>query len=206
MKLSIVLTTYNLEQYIAECLNSIMPQMTDDCELIIVDDYSKDRTKQIIIDTLKAYNTKNHIRIFHKINEGVSGARNSGTRIAQGEYIAFIDGDDTVGRNYINEITKAIKSKNDYYELSWKNICEPKLTHYAGRLPQWNKAVWARVYNRAIIKIEFKHGCEWGEDGLFNRENLKEGMTRGIIEPVIYNYRNERKGSLTEKYTKGAKG
>jgi len=202
VKLSIIIPTYNVEEYITQCLNSIVRYLTVDCQLIIVDDCSTDHTVEIIEHIINGNCRSQLVKL--KENKGVSNARNVGLELAKGEYVAFIDGDDWVRANYVREILNVVDTKKDWYELSWCFINSPNATFIAGRLPRWNKSVWARVFNRSIIKVEFDIKHEWGEDGLFLRENIKEGMTCGYIYKTIYMYRNNRDGSLSVKY-KGKK-
>lgn len=91
--LSIVIPAYNIEQYIARCLDSLIHQTYNNLEIIVVDDGSKDNTPAI----LDEYAIKDkRIRVIHKVNEGVSIARLTGMKQCKGDYIGFVDGDDTV--------------------------------------------------------------------------------------------------------------
>lgn len=97
MLISIVIAAYNVEKYVARCLNSVLNQNFNDYEIIIVNDCSTDRTLQII-NEIASENDK--IKVINKDkNEGLSEARNSGLSIASGKYVAFIDGDDFVEKN-----------------------------------------------------------------------------------------------------------
>ncbi len=89
--ISIIIPVYNIEEYIAECLNSVLAQTYENIEVICVNDQSPDGS----LDILKAYAEKDsRIKIIDKQNEGVSLARNAALSLASGEYIMFIDGDD----------------------------------------------------------------------------------------------------------------
>lgn len=91
--LSIVIPAYNIEQYIARCLDSLIHQTYNNLEIIVVDDGSKDNTPAI----LDEYALKDkRIKVIHKVNEGVSIARLTGMKQCKGDYIGFVDGDDTV--------------------------------------------------------------------------------------------------------------
>lgn len=91
MKVSFIIPVYNIEKYIRECVESILSQTYTDFEVILVDDGSKDSSPKICDELSKE---DSRIRVLHKVNGGLSDARNEGVKLAQGEYIIFIDGDD----------------------------------------------------------------------------------------------------------------
>ncbi|MBD2175764.1 glycosyltransferase family 2 protein [Pseudanabaena sp. FACHB-1998] len=88
-KVSVIVPVYNVEKYIEETIRSVLSQTFTDFELIIVDDESKDRS----IEICKSF-TDSRIKIIHQKNRGLAGARNTGIRHAQGEYLALLDSDD----------------------------------------------------------------------------------------------------------------
>ena len=92
-KISAILPVYNVEQYIKDCLDSIINQTMDDIEIICVNDGSLDNSLQV----LEEYAQKDaRIKIISQENQGQGIARNNGLKIANGEYITFIDPDDWV--------------------------------------------------------------------------------------------------------------
>ena len=89
--LSVIVPVYNTEKYLRECLDSVINQTLKDIEIICINDGSTDRS----LDILKEYALKdNRIKIIDKKNEGVAAARNDGIRIANGEFVCFMDSDD----------------------------------------------------------------------------------------------------------------
>ena len=89
--LSVILPAYNCEAFLTQTLENVLLQLTEDCELIVVDDGSSDATAEI----LKRYEgRKENLRIAYRDHAGVSGARNHGLDLARGKYIAFLDCDD----------------------------------------------------------------------------------------------------------------
>lgn len=90
-RFSIIVPVYNVEQYLDECVRSVLAQTFSDFELILVDDGSKDRSGTLC-DQLAATDTR--IRVIHQENQGLSGARNTGIRAATGDYLMFLDSDD----------------------------------------------------------------------------------------------------------------
>lgn len=203
MKLSIIIPAYNVENYIVECLSSLMFQLTSETELIIIDDCSTDRTALLIRKIIKPYQDKITFVPFVK-NQGVSAARNKGLELAKGDYIAFIDGDDSVSSEYINSIFYALKSNCDVYKLSWA-MSNKVIIYRADKLPDWNCSVWSRILRKDLIKHQFQVGLNFGEDGLFLGQNVLSHHSVGYILNVIYKYRNGRIGSLTNTYLEGKK-
>lgn len=96
--ISVIVPCYKVEMYVASCINSIISQTYKNLEIILVDDGSPDRSGMIC----EEYAAKDdRIKVIHKENGGLSDARNAAIDIAQGEYITFIDSDDTVSNDHI---------------------------------------------------------------------------------------------------------
>lgn len=122
-KYSFVIPVYQVEQYLDECITSILCQTCQDYEIILVDDGSKDRSGEMC-DVYAAEHEK--IRVIHQENAGLSAARNTGARHAVGEYIVFLDSDDywndREGLNKIDALTRpdvdivAFGSQDYYYD------------------------------------------------------------------------------------------
>ena len=91
--LSVVVPVYNVERYLAACLSSVLEQSHRDLEVIVVDDGSTDRSSEIA-DRFAAADPR--VRVVHQRNAGLGAARNAGTRLAVGRYLAFADSDDVV--------------------------------------------------------------------------------------------------------------
>lgn len=103
-RVSVIVPIYQVEAYLARCLDSILAQTFADYELILVNDGTKDGCPEI----MQAYAEKDgRIRQVHKENGGLSSARNAGLDVAQGEYIAFVDSDDYVGPTWLEDIVHA---------------------------------------------------------------------------------------------------
>ncbi|MBQ6143013.1 MAG: glycosyltransferase [Clostridia bacterium] len=103
--ISVIVPVYNCEKYIKKCAESIINQTFKDLEIIFVDDGSKDESGKIC-DSLKQQDER--IKVIHQENKGVSSARNEGLKIASGDYISFVDGDDYLSR--------------DMYEFLYENL------------------------------------------------------------------------------------
>lgn len=109
--ISVISPVYNVEKYIKNLIISLNNQTFKDFELILVDDGSKDNSINIAIEELK--NTDIDYRIITKENGGQSTARNAGIKAANGKWLVLLDSDDTVQKNYLNNLYEAIKDKKE---------------------------------------------------------------------------------------------
>ena len=98
-KISVIVPVYNAEKYLEKAVNSLTNQTFKNLEIILIDDGSKDASPKIC-DSLMSKDER--IKVIHGENKGASHARNKGVEIAKGEYIAFVDADDTVNKEYIS--------------------------------------------------------------------------------------------------------
>ncbi len=103
--ISVIVPIYGIERYVGHCIESLMRQTYQNLEIILVDDGSPDRCPQIC--DLYASKDK-RIKVIHKENGGIVTARKAGVKIAQGEYIGFVDGDDWVGEGYFQSMLNTI--------------------------------------------------------------------------------------------------
>ncbi|MBE5821327.1 MAG: glycosyltransferase [Clostridiales bacterium] len=104
--ITVIVPVYNVEKYIRNCIESIINQTYSNLEIILVDDGSLDSSPQIIDEYAKK---DKRIRVIHKENGGVSSARNAGLKIASGEYITFVDSDDTINSKIYEILYNLIK-------------------------------------------------------------------------------------------------
>ena len=109
-KISVIVPVYNGQDYIERCLQSIINQTYKNLEIIIVDDGSEDNSLNII-NKIKA--TEDRLIIINNKHSGVSAARNSGIENATGDWIIFVDGDDTLEKNAIENLSCSISEKID---------------------------------------------------------------------------------------------
>ena len=105
-KVSIVVPVYKVESYLRRCLDSIVSQTYKNIEVILVDDESPDNCGQICEEYASKYP---YITVLHQKNQGLSGARNSGAKIATGDYVTFIDSDDFVTNDYVEYLMDLIE-------------------------------------------------------------------------------------------------
>lgn len=105
--ISVIVPIYNAEKYIRRCIESILAQTFIDFELLLIDDGSKDNSKAICDIYLKK---DDRIKVLHKINGGVSSARNLGLNYAKGKWVAFVDSDDWLEKSYLENFIQIVKN------------------------------------------------------------------------------------------------
>lgn len=119
--LSIIIPVYNVEKYLARCLDSILNQNISNYEIILVDDGSKDKSGDICDE----YSTKyRNVNTYHKENGGASDARNYGIKKATGDYIWFIDSDDYIDDDCLGKIIDIMKNKESDVIICQSKIAE----------------------------------------------------------------------------------
>jgi glycosyltransferase involved in cell wall biosynthesis len=139
-KVSIIVPIYNVEKYLARCLDSLLAQRLKEIEIIAVNDGSTDSSLEIV----NIYSAKdNRIRVINQPNKGVSSARNAGISAASGAFVGFVDPDDWIDEEmYITMYNQAIREKVDIVMCSYirefgshskvKKFNLPNLTRYEG--------------------------------------------------------------------------
>ena len=108
-KISVIVPIYKVEKYIRRCIDSIINQTYKDLEIILVDDGSPDNCPKIIEEYAKL---DSRIKVIHKENGGLSSARNAGMKIATGDYLAFVDSDDTIDIKMYEVLYDVLKRNN----------------------------------------------------------------------------------------------
>lgn len=103
---SVIIPVYNVQDYLARCIDSVLAQTYTDLEIILVDDGSLDSSGDICDEYDLKYR---HLRVIHKVNGGLSDARNAGLDVAQGQYVTFIDGDDYVHPRFVEALMNTIQ-------------------------------------------------------------------------------------------------
>ena len=218
LKLSFILPVYNVEAYLPHCVNSILSQMTDDCEIILVDDGTKDHSDQICDD----YAARDpRIRVIHKENGGLSSARNAGMDIAQGEYLCFVDSDDYIVENTVPGLLDWIRDRGAdvCFLKTWKiypdgsrealaeelngsclrgNKAEA-LEHLATR-PVYPGSAWAKLWRRDFLErnhFRFPGDRRLSEDLIFCLNAYLKAERLDCLDFPFYCYRQARPGSIT---------
>ncbi len=217
-KVSVIIPVYNVEQYLERCLDSVINQTYKNLEIICVNDCSPDDSIKI----LKDYSKKDDriIIINKEKNEGLSAARNSGLKIADGDYIYFLDSDDWIDSNYIEKMVEAIEETNCEVVLNTainvfgakNNIAEnffreralneqgPKIIEAKLAIMTYVWNTWAHLWKKSFlnrINAQFPNGYLY-EDLYFQAITYIHLDKLCIIEKSRYNYLVREKSITNE--------
>lgn len=214
-QVSIVIPVYNSAGYLEKIIEQLLEQTHEEMEIIFVDDGSSDNSAEII----KKYEEKDkRIRYIYQDNSGPSKARNTGIDFAQGEYLTFVDSDDSVANDYIAKLCEGISQNkadvcccgytclerdkkythNDYYpmERNEKEKFLEKLFEGTGG------TTWGKIYRTEIIKsndIKFDERYRLCEDQLFALEVFLRCKIFSSIDCNGYYYNRLNENSLVNK-------
>lgn len=204
---SVIVPVYNKQEYLHQCIESVLSQSFNDFELLLIDDGSIDSSSTICDEYAKQ---DPRITVYHKLNGGVSSARNLGLDVLRGQYVVFVDSDDTIGTGYIASL---IPNRSEDFIIDSSDQRSPKMNDafYEGKsaidkaLVGWHiLCPWGKMYKTDIIsnrKIRFDESLKGGEDTLFNIEFLKYVSLIRTASSAGYNYNVDVTGSLSRAYT-----
>lgn len=110
-KISVIIPVYNVEKYLSKCIESVLAQDFSDYEILLIDDGSTDNSGKICDEYAEKYSA---IKVIHQQNNGLGGARNTGIENAQGEYLLFVDSDDTINEKTLSALYDiAVRNNSD---------------------------------------------------------------------------------------------
>lgn len=196
---SVIVPCYNAAGTVERCIRSLLDQTYGDFEIITVNDGSSDGTSDVL---RRLSEEDDRIIIIEQENSGVSAARNNGMKIAQGEYISFVDSDDYVEPIFLERLTDCISDADIsvcHYITETVDAVRPSETvsvedlYREMFLPQDNIAafVWNRLYRSSIVKelaLEFDEKIYACEDTFFNFMYMKNVSKAGICKEYLYHY------------------
>lgn len=195
--ISIIIPCYNAEKTIKRCLESVISQTYKNIEIVIINDGSIDKTDSII----KKYINDNRIKYYNRSNHGIGKTRNFGIKEATGEYITFLDSDDYLPNDAIDNLYKlAQKNKldlvvSDYY-VDNKNIKSEKIKSFPitnvkknpNLIFDINLAPWNKLYKKELIEnIKFEENLKY-EDAPFVVESIIKAKKIGKLDKETYYY------------------
>ena len=165
MKLSIIIPVYRVEATLDRCIESVLNQNLDDFEVILVDDGSPDDCPKMCDGWAEK---DDRIRVIHQANKGLSGARNAGIDIAQGEYITFVDSDDYIAENTYVPLMQMLESDStiDMIEYPTRDFDFNPPTVYTSMDDYWylgqaylHTYAWNKIYRSPLFNnIRFPQG------------------------------------------------
>ncbi|MET9564576.1 bifunctional glycosyltransferase/CDP-glycerol:glycerophosphate glycerophosphotransferase [Streptomyces tauricus] len=215
-RFSVIVPAYQVQAYLHECMASVLEQSFSDLELIVVDDCSPDACGAIA-DEFAARDPR--VRAVHlKENVGLGRARNAGMRAATGDYLVFLDGDDSLTPHALRDIADRIKETGDpdvlvydYARTFWSG--ETVRNVRAGQLHEEGPApfrlddrpglldvlmvVWNKAYRREFVeREEFAFPPGYYEDTPWTYPVLMAAETIATLDRVCVHYRQRRQGNI----------
>lgn len=222
--ISVIIPVYNIEQYIEECVESVLAQTYKNLQIILVDDGSTDRSGQIC-DSYK--NMDSRITVIHQENQGVTAARRKALDLAIGEYIGFVDGDDFIEHDMYRTLLDIITEnqldfvhsgycKNNNKKIFGVNACKTSVFQsYQDKIDICKEllkidgmveiapSLWSKLFRRKIIINEYNKVSDtqtYGEDLITVCRCVLSSKKFAVIPNAFYHYRS-RRDSITKKTT-----
>ena len=198
MFLSFIVPVFNTEEYLAQCLDSLLAQDIADYEILCVDDGSTDDSAAI----LDAYaHSHSNLLVIHQPNSGVAAARNAGLSAARGKYIWFVDSDDLIRENVLSMLVRRLEETDcDLLEIGGYQFVrtlsdEEKAmgSQLPDNVPGPGSVVWRSLIRREFLQrhdLRFRHPeLTHGEDGQFMYELSMENPRVASLDAPLYFYR-----------------
>lgn len=212
IKVSIIVSIYNVEKYLEKCLTSLIQQTYENLELLLVIDGSKDGSLQIADKFAKR---DSRIQVLEKENGGLSDARNYGLQQATGKYVIFFDGDDYAKKSFVEELVKRGEASQApiticSYQVETLNaneeIIETEIFSFLegnylkenfSKIPITNEIVgtlsyaWNKLYRREFLlkeNLQFEKGLSLIEDITFNADCFKKVSKVSFCEASLVHY------------------
>lgn len=214
--ISVIVPIYNNEMYLHACVDSIRVQSYTDLEILLIDDGSTDACGEIC-EAYAAEDTR--IRVFHQANAGVSAARNTGIDAACGDYLMFVDGDDTVHPQMAEKML-ALAERHSAQIAS----CVTKFPLRSGKMPLYppfeeffctgrealklalmsdrmNVSACNKLFLRSAVSAQrFPVGMSYGEDAVYVMNCLPRVQTVAVTSEELYNYRNNPNSAMKGRF------
>ena len=220
--ISVIVPVYNIEKYVSECINSLIAQTFSDIEIIAVDDGSTDNSGKIC-DEYAAKDKR--VKVIHKNNEGLVAARKTGLKVAVGEYVGYVDGDDWVEKDFYSALFNAAKEHDgdvvvagfsrDFMGKIEEKINGVSAGHYCGEelenvraelisfgdiyVPGIYTYVWNKLFKRNILE-KFQNAVPdeitIGEDAAVVFPFLAECNSVSVITDCSYRYRQHEESMV----------
>ena len=225
LKLSIVVPIYNVEQYLSKCVESLLHQdlRSEEYEIILVDDGSPDHCGEICDDYASRFA---NVKVLHRVNGGLSAARNSGIDAACGKYLQFVDSDDYLESNVLQTIVTKMETDcldilrfnyqnvNEKYEVFEPNRISKPFVDYRDQLCDgpsflterlgYGCYAWQFVIRRELLdSCRFKEGIYF-EDTEWTPRLLSKASRVTSTDLMTYNYLM-REGSITQSVDESKK-
>jgi len=210
---SVIVPVYNVEEYLARCVNSILSQTYANLEVILVDDGAKDSSGRICDEFAEK---DSRVRVIHKENGGLSSARNAGIDIAQGDWLEFVDSDDWLEPDAVENLlslalehqvelvvggrwdvsAKTGNKKKGLCPLTWEVISGEEMVSRIFRWDNCDSSACDKLFHRRLFReVRFPYGVVCEDVPIMYKIVLDAGRA-ALLDKPIYNYFH-RSGSIT---------
>ena len=213
-KISIIVPVYQSQQFLEQCISSILSQTMNDWELLLVDDGSIDKSGELCDSFAE---NDDRIRVFHKKNGGASSARNLGINNAFGEWITFVDSDDFIDRHFLEGLYQPLADGNelDFIHGGCMNYHNGQITSINQRYESYygndkdklfssfRGLIVSKLFKREILmknKILFDEKMKIAEDMLFTMQYLIHVDFFAYVSETGYYYRRDNFNSTTHRF------
>lgn len=218
---SVVVPVYNVEAYVAACLNSILDQDFDDFEVIVVNDGSTDRSLKVVEETIAQRQAGARVRVVTQDNRGLSEARNTGLDYCSGDYVCFVDSDDLLHPRYLQQLytrceadgTKLAICAISIFGQSFarehstshddtvfsRNVSGGRLQLNADVITNLFPSAWNKLYHTSLLE-----DLRWPRGLLFEDNPMHVELLQGLSEvsyvaAPLYLHRDDRDDRITRK-------
>lgn len=216
MKLSLIIPVYNVEKYISKCLSSCLNQniLSTDYEIIVVNDGSPDNSLNIINSFVLKYD---NIRVVTQENQGLSVARNNGLNVSKGEYVWFIDSDDSIEENCLAEICAKLSTGIDMLQIQYRYTYDSENLNTDAKIIKIDSVISGKqqilnggifipapftIYRKDFLlenNLKFYPNI-YHEDLEFKPRALYLAKTICSYNKIVYNYYQRSSGSITSNF------
>ena len=204
---SVVVPVFNVEEYLHQCVDSVLSQTHDALEVVLVDDGSTDGSGAIC----RSYQADPRVRVIHQANRGLSGARNTGLAACQGSYVTFLDSDDWWAPTFVSTLLSAMESEpavgvaaasfirvpgGPYgFPATTEVLLSPRETidRFAGSQHTLLTVAWAKLYRRDVLDgVRFPEGRLHEDE--FTTYKALLGSGTALVPQPLYFYRQRSTG------------
>lgn len=219
-KISIIVPVYKVERYIEACLYSVIKQTyTDGLECIIVDDCTPDKSMAVVDKVLNSYDGKIEFKIIHHFyNQGLSAARNTGVRHSTGEFLYFLDSDDELRNNALENLVRLlviypkcdfvignieVQGANTKYPLTVSEVINGSQIFSDYIAKKWYVMAW----NKLVRKSFFMENNLWFVEGIFHEDTVFSfhlayyAKQMVCCQEMTYIYKIRSNGSITSHFS-----
>lgn len=215
-KISVIVPVYNVAPFLDQCISSILRQTYTNLEIILVDDGSTDKSGKMC-DKIALSDSR--IKVIHKLNGGLSDARNAGLAIASGQYIGFVDSDDWISKDMYEKLYKHLyKTQSDIsacgVEMFWPdNVTKPLTSKYDKILEnkeameaiicerELKQPVWYKLYKSELIKECLFEKGKYHEDVFWSYQVIAKAKRICVFSELLYHYRQRNNSIMGNEYS-----